>query len=395
MEINAKFFGSFFVFIYLFFTTSCSISCSFPIVSNKLKEPEQQINGMEEDEKLSDTWNWLLSIGALRYGLSVEKINSILEENKDNYCGKRVELVPINSKEDEGLKKKKIIFHGKIFEGEYYIFREVSSTLTSPEWVTLIGVENRKASFALLRPWNVWKKQIVVYLPEDKEGLEEFNSFATEYIKKTNKKNYEAILRSFERDKENLKKMGEIENKIYQFLQRPKTKTEVKEYVKQLFAQYNVKGEWMIEEYPYHYYPFMEMTDYIDCFKKKNFKPDSFIAVDAVANLSYEVFFNSKKYSYEVENSLRGNYIKRRYDDYHIGIFECYYKDEKPIGVLMRKSITNFPFLPDEIYYGYLFWRGKKFQTTSYIYFPICVEDFNTKTFYGTLGEGYYFWTYE
>ncbi|NMB98757.1 MAG: hypothetical protein GYA35_00580 [Thermoanaerobaculaceae bacterium] len=339
----------------------------------------------------SNTIDWLLSIGALRYGLSVAEIENILDQNKDNYCGIKVKVKPFDKDKDKCLKKKKILAHGKLFEGEYYYFEE-TPFVGKREKDIILAVENDKSSFALVRPKGSCYNQIIAYLPGDEQGMNELYSLALEQLQRENKHRKKTFksdyIAEFEKERTSLAKWQTIEDNLYQFLQRPHTKEEIKEYCGTVLKDAN-RGKWLLKEYPYKLYRTETILDYLGCFKSEDFRPDTCISLIVDEFSAYMFLFLLPTYSHYDYDSERKLLDKEKIINYQISVFECFFKNGNMIGAIMKRHLTPFA---EHMAFSAL---DMVFLTKSgMIFSSFCIENKRNHSLYGTFVTSYQFWKF-
>ncbi|HNT17642.1 MAG TPA: hypothetical protein PKJ37_07090 [Acidobacteriota bacterium] len=337
----------------------------------------------------SNTIDWLLSVGVLRYGLGIADIEKLLEQNKENYCGIRIELKPIKQTEDACLKKKKVIAHGKAFEGEYYSFQENPAVGTVYKEI-LLAVKNGKSSFALVRPMGSCYNQIVTYLPGDDEGMSELCLLAMDQLQRENKHRKRTFkfdyIEEFKEEMTSLKKWKMIEDNLCQFLHDQHTKEEIKQYCAKVLGDINPQ-RWLLKECPYKLYPTETILDYLGCFKK-DFKPDTCLSLVVDELFAYKYLFVPT--DSQADDITRRQLAQEKDRNYQISVFECYYKDDKLLAVIMKRHPTPFA-------------EGMAFSALDMVFLTragmifssFCIENKNNHSLYGTFDDSYIYWKVE
>jgi hypothetical protein len=329
-----------------------------------IKETQGNLVSPEGRNVHPDTIRWLLSIGALQYGLSINEIQSILAANSDNYCGLKVKLAPFEKTSLPELSKIKV--HGMPFSGQYFAIEEWNGD--SRDIAMLLAFENNKTKFGIIRPTKNPEDLITLYLIDDRQGRDELMAIAAEQSKGS------------ELYKANLARWLIIEDKLYDFLHQKHSKIEINTFFKETLKEGN-SGQWVLKESSYKSENDFLGYKFLSCFKR-DFAPQAIVALYvSEASFYYCNFFTAHPSS------------NVKFDESDI-ILECYFNDDILAGVTMKRNLLRIPLKE-----GMLFTTRRKGEfndkgepLVSLWGLDICIEDKKSHQLYATFPNTVMFW---
>lgn len=336
----------------MFFLQGCMET--FIMTKDNILHPNPNLLSPDGQPVFADQLSWLYIIGAMKYDIEMDEFEKLLIENKNNFCGVEMKLLPCDLTKEPLLTK--IKFHGKLYEGLYYALEGWKDG--KKENYIRLAFQKEKLQFALIYyQGSMSVPPIVYFLPGDEESYKD--------IEKRIKASFKKMESDINKDR---KKRGEIffaeglyndhqlsliryldmEKKIADYLHCPHTKEEIVAYCNGLLEGVNEKN-YCFKEYEYgtndpSFVGYENSGEIFHCLKGTDFKADK--------TLLFYVRGRSESFLTLWHPMLTTRLSDKLYPDDLV--FEAYFRQSRLIGVAMRKILCPFP--TDTSYFGSLYW---------------------------------------